>query len=118
MRSGKNRFVCLIIFCYFIHYMVGSSIELGLADKKKSLKETLTADIEFRISLLYKLIAGAKDFTSTFGIFLSTLLVRFQAIVTAAVTSSTQTGTTPVSFYTLNEILFLIREQRIVEEGN
>ena len=111
--------VCLITFCYFLYYVSNVSITAALMEKKKIIEETLTNDIDLRISLLICLIGDTKKIRTYFTGLLGAILSSFNAALAGLLMNSqNMTQGNLFNFYALNQELFFVREQKIVIETN
>jgi hypothetical protein len=66
----------LILFCYFLRYLVGGSIEETLGQRRVVLLDSLLADLNTQISLLSKLLDESKIVLNNYKILILSVLKK------------------------------------------
>jgi hypothetical protein len=100
--------------------MTSTSIDAAFEDKKRVIKETLTSDIDLRISLLKRLCQDATVFTNNYNTLFLTILARFNASITnffVNPASGIVGKNVNLSFYGLNKQLYFVRDQYLGVES-
>ena len=85
----------LVLFCYFLRYLVGDSIQTTLAQRRNTLLDSLLIDLNTQVSILTSLIEESKVILSTCRVLVLTLLKKTLVTVnTILLNSSILTKTT------------------------
>lgn len=66
----------LVLFCYFLRYLVGNSIEATLSQRRTVLLDSLLIDLNTQISLLTKLVEESKTVLNIFHALVVSLLKK------------------------------------------
>lgn len=66
----------LVLFCYFLRYLVGDSIQSTLAQRRNTLLDSLLIDLNTQVSLLNKLVSESKEILNIYNTLLLYLLKK------------------------------------------
>jgi hypothetical protein len=66
----------LVLFCYFLRYLVGNSIETTLDQRRETLLNSLLIDLNTQVSLLTRLVVEAQVVLNNYHVLLLTLIKK------------------------------------------
>jgi hypothetical protein len=107
--------VNLVIFCYFIYYLVGDSIETSLAQRQTVLLETLLVDLNSNLRTLRNLVEESQVVTNTYKIlFLSIIKKVLNTSLASFINLSDTTSALAINFNFVQLALSIYSEQAAV----
>lgn len=96
----------LILFCYFLYYMVGESLNSTLQQKASIVREALSENINIKLNSLNLILVETSNFTRTLSTLIFSLIKKVNT--TALTIAFNSTKTVNYAFFTINKNLFLV----------
>jgi len=97
----------LVLFCYFLRYLVGDSIQTTLAQRRTALLDSLLIDLNTQVALLTKLVEESKTVLNSYRVLVLSLLKKTLVCTNNTLILSTSTSKGNFNFDFTSVQLFL-----------